>query len=152
MYIHIWVFYAHFILFLLCCVIYFSLLMRHIQSCLNQSSILSASDVCECCIVSYRNPFCLMAIRCPFDVKYFWCEWPITYRDIPVVCACWRSPNRVICPYLWNVHLEGRLKQGCGGNTYLSMVCTLRGSSNTMGPGTYSFGLCIETLKRSPKS
>ena len=45
---------------------------------LNPISILSASDVCECCIVLYRNPFCPMAIRCPSDVKYFWCEQCIT--------------------------------------------------------------------------
>ena len=67
-------FYAHFILFLLCCVIYFPLLTWHFQSSLNLISILSASDVCECCIVLYRNPFCPMAIRCPSDEKYFWCE------------------------------------------------------------------------------
>ena len=71
-------FYAHFILFLLCCVIYFPLLTWHFQSPLNLISILSASDVCECCIVLYRNPFCLMAIRCPSDEKYFWCEGAIT--------------------------------------------------------------------------
>ena len=71
-------FYAHFILFLLCCVIYFPLLTWHFQSSLNLISILSASDVCECCIVLYRNPFCLMAIRCPSDEKYFWCEGAIT--------------------------------------------------------------------------
>ena len=67
-------FYAHFVLFLLCCVIYFSLLTLHFRSCLNPISILSASDVCECCIVLCRNPFCPVAIRCPSDVKYFWCE------------------------------------------------------------------------------
>ena len=55
-------FYAHFILFFLCCVIYFPLLMWHFQSSLNLISILSASDVCGCCIVLYRNPFCPMAI------------------------------------------------------------------------------------------
>ena len=49
---------------LLCCVIYFLLLMWHFRSCLNQISILSASDVCECCIVLYRNPFCPMSIQC----------------------------------------------------------------------------------------
>ena len=70
-------FYAHFILFLSYCVIYFSLLTWHFQSCLNPISILSASDVCECCIVLYRNPFCPMAIRCLSDVKYFWCEGAI---------------------------------------------------------------------------
>ena len=70
-------FYAHFILFLLCCVIYFPLLTWHFQSSLNLISILSASDVCECCIVLYRNPFCPMAIRCPSDEKYFWCEGAI---------------------------------------------------------------------------
>ena len=74
-------FYAHFILFLLCCVIYFSLLMWHFQSCLNPISILSASDVCECCIVLYRNPFYPMAIRCPSDVKYFWCEGAIMHLN-----------------------------------------------------------------------
>ena len=61
-----------------CCVIYFSLLTWHFQSCLNPISILSASDVCECCIVLYRNPFYPMAIWCPPDVKYFWCERAIT--------------------------------------------------------------------------
>ena len=71
-------FYACFILFLLCHVIYFSLLMWHFRSCKNPISILSASDVCECCIVLFRNPFYPMAIRCPSDVKYFWCEWAIT--------------------------------------------------------------------------
>ena len=70
-------FYAHFILFLLCCVIYFPLLTWHFQSSLNLISILSESDVCECCIVLYRNPFCPMAIRCPSDEKYFWCEGAI---------------------------------------------------------------------------
>ena len=70
-------FYAHFILFLLCCVIYFPLLTWHFQLSLNIISILSASDVCECCIVLYRNPFCPMAIRCPSDEKYFWCEGAI---------------------------------------------------------------------------
>ena len=71
-------FYAYFILFLLCCVIYFPLLTWHFQSSLNLISILSASDVCECCIVLYKNPFCPMAIRCPSDEKYFWCEGAIT--------------------------------------------------------------------------
>ena len=71
-------FYAHFILFLLCCVIYFPLLTWHFQLSLNIISILSASDVYECCIVLYRNPFCPMAIRCPSDEKYFWCEGAIT--------------------------------------------------------------------------
>ena len=76
-YINIYIYeclYAHFIIFLLCCVIYFSLLTWHFRSCLNPISILSASDLCECCIVLYRNPFCPMAIRCPSDVNYFWCE------------------------------------------------------------------------------
>ena len=72
-------FYAHFILFLLCCVIYFPLLTWHFQSSLNLISILSASDVCECCIVLYRNPFCPMAIQCPSDEKYFWCEGAIRH-------------------------------------------------------------------------
>ena len=72
-------FYAHLILFLLCCVTYFPLLMWHFQSSLNLISILSASDVCECCIVLYRNPFCPMAIRCPSDEKYFWCEGAIMH-------------------------------------------------------------------------
>ena len=34
-------------------------------------SILSASDVCECYKVLYRNPFCPMVIRCPSDVNIF---------------------------------------------------------------------------------
>ena len=79
-YINVYIFecfYANFILFILCCVIYFPLLTWHFRSCLNPISILSASDVCECCIVLYRNPFCPMAIRCPSDVKYFWCEGAI---------------------------------------------------------------------------
>ena len=71
-------FYVHFILFLLCCVVYFPLLISHFQSSLNLISILSASDLCECCIVLYRNPFCPMAIRCPSDEKCFWCEGAIT--------------------------------------------------------------------------
>ena len=72
-------FYVHFILFLLCCVVYFPLLTWHFQLSLNLISILSASDLCECCIVLYRNPFCPMTIRCPSDEKYFWCEGAITH-------------------------------------------------------------------------
>ena len=37
---------------------------------LNPISILSSYDVCECCIVLYRDLFC----RWPSDVNYFWCE------------------------------------------------------------------------------
>ena len=70
-------FYVHFILLLLCCVIYFSLFMWHTRCCLDPISIFSASDVCQCCIVLYMNPFCPMAIRWPSDVKYFWCEQAI---------------------------------------------------------------------------
>ena len=73
---------ANFILFLLCCVIYFSLLTWHFWSGLNLISILSASDVCECYIVLYRNPFCPMAIRCKIFLvwtgHYTWHQ--------PVVC------------------------------------------------------------------
>ena len=50
------------------------LAFKSLRNISNLISILSASDVCECCIILYRNPFCLMAIRCPSDVKYFWCE------------------------------------------------------------------------------
>ena len=56
--------YTQFIKLLLCYVVYFSLLIWHTRSCLDPFSILFASDVCECNIVLYRNPFCLMAIRC----------------------------------------------------------------------------------------
>ena len=55
-------------------------------------SILSASDVCECCKVLYRNPFCPMAIRCPSDVKYFWCERAIkdyNYHLYLTSRGCW---------------------------------------------------------------
>ena len=55
--------------------------MWHFQSSLNLISILSASDVCECCIVLYKNPFCPMAIRCPSDEKYFWCEGAIRFKE-----------------------------------------------------------------------
>ena len=82
----------------MCGVIYFSLLMWHFQSCLGSNRrILSTSDVCECCIVLYRNPFCPMAIRCPSDVKYFWCERAIIWICcLQLCCLFWaRSPVRM---------------------------------------------------------
>ena len=78
-YIYIWVFLCTFYFVFIILIIYFSLLTMHFRSCLNPISILSASDVCECCTVLCRNPFHPMAIRCPSDVKYFWCEWAISH-------------------------------------------------------------------------
>ena len=75
-----------FIYILLCYVIYFSLLIWHTQSSVDPFSILSASDVCECHKVLYVNPFCPMAIRCPSDVKYFWCERAIReFYHLPTI-------------------------------------------------------------------
>ena len=70
-----------FIYVILCYVIYFSLLIWHTRSSVDPFSILSASDECECHKVLYRNPFCLMAIQCLSNVKYFWCERAITSAD-----------------------------------------------------------------------
>ena len=68
---------------MLCCIFFFVNVAHLIPSIyiLHPFSILSASDVCECNIVLNRNPFCLMSIWWPSDLKCFWCERAIRHLD-----------------------------------------------------------------------